>query len=156
MALYTAYAKIWSHRVVQPDDAAVVRPSFLRTFRYVSMCSVHKLMVQSDLGWPRVLRLCGIDRNVDSTGHPQVISSNMRIHIGAFLAFWSIITTYFHVGYASNNLDDFGEIDRIYKGWHLNAHEFPWMVKIKVSQFVFISYYHSSNTSNSKLAYSQK
>ena len=84
-----------------------------------------------------MLRLCGIDRNVDSTGHPQVISSNMRIHISAFLAFWSIIATYFHVGYASNSPDDFGEIDRIYRGWHLNAHEFPWMVKIKVRQFVF-------------------
>ena len=24
-------------------------------------------------------------------------------------------------------------IDRIYQGWHLSPHEFPWMVKLKVS-----------------------
>ena len=23
-------------------------------------------------------------------------------------------------------------IDRIYQGWHLSPHEFPWMVKLKV------------------------
>ena len=28
-------------------------------------------------------------------------------------------------------------IDRIYQGWHLSPHEFPWMVKLKVRIFEF-------------------
>ena len=27
---------------------------------------------------------------------------------------------------------EYGEIDRIFRGWQMNPHEFPWMVKIKV------------------------
>ena len=32
-----------------------------------------------------------------------------------------------------------GDIDRIFKGWFLEPHEFPWMVKLKVlfSTFIF-------------------
>ena len=29
-------------------------------------------------------------------------------------------------------------IDRIYQGWHLSPHEFPWMVKLKVRLFIWI------------------
>ena len=28
-------------------------------------------------------------------------------------------------------------IDRIYQGWHLSPHEFPWMVKLKVRNLNF-------------------
>ena len=32
------------------------------------------------------------------------------------------------------------EIDRIYKGWFLNPHEFPWMVKLKVRHLLLTTF----------------
>ena len=39
------------------------------------------------------------------------------------LALWGALL------YVQVNCDN---IDRIYQGWHLSPHEFPWMVKLKV------------------------
>ena len=41
-----------------------------------------------------------------------------------FLALLGLVLTYLVHG---------DNIDRIYQGWHLSPHEFPWMVKLKVS-----------------------
>ena len=44
----------------------------------------------------------------------------------------ALISVALFVGVASATNPDYGEIDRIYRGWFLKPHEFPWMVKIKV------------------------
>jgi len=48
--------------------------------------------------------------------------------------FWTL-NIWLLVAFASvaTSSPEYGEIDRIYRGWHLNPHEFPWMVKIKTT-----------------------
>ena len=38
-------------------------------------------------------------------------------------------------------LNDDEAQERIFHGWQLEPHEFPWMVKIKVSPLSFVSYH---------------
>ena len=50
-------------------------------------------------------------------------------------SFWTLNTICLLVAFlasVASSSAEYGEIDRIYRGWHLNPHEFPWMVKIKV------------------------
>ena len=44
----------------------------------------------------------------------------------------ALISVALFLGVASATNPNYGEIDRIYRGWFLKPHEFPWMVKIKV------------------------
>ena len=47
------------------------------------------------------------------------------------LALWGALL------YVQVNCDN---IDRIYQGWHLSPHEFPWMVKLKVRLYTKVHF----------------
>ena len=61
--------------------------------------------------------------------YPCLIKVNIVIIMKTHVL--STLTTVF-IGYYISFTSAGPEVDRIFKGWFLSPHEFPWMVKLKV------------------------